>query len=487
MTDTTFSGAMTDTAAVAADRPRLLLIDDDRDLLDMLADTLRDAGFDVETAFSAEDGIERFERHRHSACLVDVNLPGLDGFAFLELARERAPEVPILMLSGYGGLDDAARAVAAGASNYLVKPISSDGVADAIRQAIKSVRVQADVVAAAPVAAGKPSRLLGTSPAMVALRQLISEIGPTKAPVLVHGETGTGKELVARALHQASERHGDFVAINCAALPDGLIESALFGHERGAFPGALRREAGAFERAHRGTLLLDEITEMRPDLQAKLLRVLQEGEIQRVGGQDPIKLDVRVIATTNREPELAVKEGILREDLLYRLDGVRLRVPALRDRPADIPTIAQDIIRRAAEEFGRPVPTMEPAALAALQRHDWPGNVRQLQHVLQRAVIFARDGVIDALQILPTLQAPLRPVAPEPPLTLGVSSVGASADAGLPFPVAERLPTLRLADLERLAIAQALERTGGNRSRAAALLGINVRSLRRILNDRLPA
>ena len=463
-------------------RPRLLLIDDDRDLLEVLADTLRDVGFDVETAASAEEGIEAFERSRPSAALVDVNLPGLDGFAFLELARERAPEVPILMLSGYGGLDDAARAVAAGASNYLVKPIDSDGVAESIRAAINSARVGADIVAASPRSVGKPSRLLGTSPAMVALRDVIAEVAPTRAPVLVYGETGTGKELVARALHSASGRSGDFVAVNCAAFPDGLIESALFGHERGAFTGALRREIGAFERANRGTLLLDEITEMRPDLQAKLLRVLQEGEIQRVGGQDAIRLDVRVVATTNRNPEQAVKEGILREDLLYRLDGVRLSVPPLRERPTDIPTLAQDILRRAAAEFGRPVPGVEPAALAALQQYEWPGNVRQLQHVLQRAVIFARNGVIDALQLLPTLHS--APREAEAPLALGASAI-ASERSDLAAAAAGPLPTLRLAELERLAINQALERTNGNRSRAASLLGINVRSLRRILNERL--
>ncbi|HRQ79013.1 MAG TPA: sigma-54 dependent transcriptional regulator [Gemmatimonadaceae bacterium] len=462
----------------ASQARRLLIVDDDYDLLEVLAATFRDAGFSVETALSAEQGLIAFERNLPSAALVDVNLPGLDGFAFLEAARERAPDVPVLMLSGYGGVDDAARAVAAGASSYLMKPIDSDGVTDAVRDAIKNVRGRADIVAASATPPERPSSLVGTSPAMVTLRGLIEEIAPTRCAVLVYGETGTGKELVARALHAASGRSGAFVAVNCAAFPDGLIESALFGHERGAFTGALRRELGAFERAHRGTLLLDEITEMRPDLQAKLLRVLQEGEIQRVGGQHPIRLDVRVVATTNRDPEAAVKEGILREDLLYRLDGVRLRVPALRDRPMDIPLLAGDIVRRAAEEFGRPEPSIAPGAIAALQREPWPGNVRQLQHVLQRAVIFARHGVIAMPQLHEA--PPSAPVAPTPAPTVPAPSNPAAAHEAR----AVALPTLHLAELERLAINAAMDSTGGNRSRAASLLGINVRSLRRILNER---
>jgi transcriptional regulator with PAS, ATPase and Fis domain len=271
------------------------------------------------------------------------------------------------------------------------------------------------------------------------------------------------------------------VAVNCAALPEGLIESALFGHERGAFTGAVRREIGAFERANHGTLLLDEVTEMRADLQAKLLRVVQEGTIERVGGNRRLPLDVRIVATSNRDVETAVREGVLRHDLRYRLDVVRINIPPLRERPEDIPGLVQRLLHLAARRFGVEVPTVSAESLQLLQSYPWPGNVRQLQHALHRACIFAdADGIVPSLLDLPeAVGGQSTPLLPSPVAQDAPPAYETSAHGRVPLQV----PTLRLAELERLAIDQALLQTGGNRSHAAVLLGINARSLRRILNE----
>ena len=484
------------------ERPRVLLVDDDADLLAVLSRALWALGFEAACATSAEEGLRAFQDDAPDAAIVDVNLPSLDGFAFLERAQRVAPSVPILMLSAYGGLDDAVRAVSAGAAHYLVKPIEADALDHALRRALEDARIKADLVPLRrdEVAGSRSARLLGQSAGIRRIRGLIDELGAARCNVLIQGETGTGKELVARALHEKSGRRGEFVAINCAALPEGLIESTLFGHERGAFTGALRREIGAFERASGGTLLLDEITEMRPDLQAKLLRVLQEMEVERVGGRDAIPLDLRVIATTNRDPEEAVRLGQLREDLLYRLDVVRFRIPPLRDRVEDIPVLATALLARAAEEFGREMPQMSTVALKVLQEYPWPGNVRQLQHVMQRAVLTARGGVVEASDLAvsavdarprtatPTAVVPPPQVPPQPEIPY-FPSTPSPIDPMTSIPFATQsttpsvIPTLNLADLEKLAITKALAETGGNRVRAARLLGIHVRTLHRKLRE----
>lgn len=323
--------------------------------------------------------------------------------------------------------------------------------------------------------------LTGRSTALTAIRLLVRRAAPTNAPILITGETGVGKEVVARAIHAASGRRGEFVAVNCAALPEGLIESALFGHERGAFTGAVRREIGAFERAHRGTLLLDEVTEMRPHLQAKLLRVLQEGIVERVGGNQRLPVDVRILATSNRDIEKAMHDGVLRHDLRYRLDVVRIHIPPLRERPEDIPELVPHLLHLAARRYGLKVPKISAEASQLLEGHPWPGNVRQLQHALHRACIFAdAEDIVPSLLQLPEEQASQSTLALMSPATPNAPAAYGTSDTGqVPF----HLPTLRLAELERLAIDHALLQCGGNRSRAAVILGINARSLRRILNQ----
>jgi transcriptional regulator with GAF, ATPase, and Fis domain len=321
-------------------------------------------------------------------------------------------------------------------------------------------------------------QIIGDSPAIRQLVRTIATVAPTRTTVLIQGESGTGKELVARAIHDRSDRRDQpFINLNCAALPDGLVESALFGHERGAFTGAVRRVAGAFERAHRGTLLLDEVSEMRLDLQAKLLRVLQEQEFERVGGTTPIRVDVRIIATSNRDLAAAVARGEFRQDLYYRLSVMPIPIAPLRERPADIAPLATRFAMRTAAEIGKEVRGIAPDALALLQQHDWPGNVRELQHAVERGVILANDPVLPA-QVFDVARSP------------GAVSIPARATA-VPRSVADgamhtiELPSLNVADAERVLIQRALVASGQNRTRAAELLGISVRTLRNKLNVRM--
>jgi transcriptional regulator with GAF, ATPase, and Fis domain len=344
-------------------------------------------------------------------------------------------------------------------------------------------------------------QIIGDSPAIRRILQTVSMAAPTRATVLLQGESGTGKELFARAIHDQSERRDKpFIKLNCAALPEGLVESALFGHEKGAFTGAIKRVEGAFERAHRGTLLLDEISEMRLDLQAKLLRVLQEQEFERVGGTAQIKVDVRIIATTNRDLASEAERGTFRQDLYYRLSTIPVLIPPLRDRPEDIPVLALRFAMRNAAELGKKIDGLSPDALDALQQFPWPGNIRELQHVIERAVILSPDPIIHPhclegtrFGLAHSLGGPsTRPRAVVPaagpsavagggaPPSVSVRDHATSGDGGPPGGVA--LTSLNVADAERVLIQYALTAADNNRTKAAELLGISVRTLRNKLN-----
>jgi DNA-binding NtrC family response regulator len=384
------------------------------------------------------------------------------------------------MVTAFGGVANAVAAIKAGAVNYLLKPFQSEELELALAQALSVAKLReenAALLREVHVRRGTVE-IVGESFALRKLLEGVTAAARSKATVLLQGESGTGKELLARAIHdQGDRRDKPFVRINCAALPEGLIESTLFGHERGAFTGALKRSLGAFERANGGTLLLDEISEMRLDLQPKLLRVLQEREFDRLGGAGPVSVDVRVIATTNRDLAVEAAAGRFRQDLYYRLSVFPILVPALRDRQDDIPLLAYRFASRAAAEAGKTFQGFAPDALELLRAHSWPGNVRELQHAVERAVILSTDGTLPA-HLFAQVKTEIRAGLDHPSGRRAMHR----ADDEMPGTHTLIVPTLDLMDIEREVIDHALTLSGGNRTRAAALLGIDVRTLRRKLN-----
>ncbi len=396
------------------------------------------------------------------------------------------------MLTGYASIEHAVASIKAGAIDYLAKPIRPQQFELAVNQALELVRIRRENEALRrEVSEFRSERtIIGESSVIRRILQTVAMAAPTRATVLLQGESGTGKELFARAVHDQSDRRDHpFIQLNCAALPEGLIESALFGHERGAFTGAVKRVEGAFERAHRGTLMLDEISEMRIDLQSKLLRVLQEQEFERVGGTTPIRVDVRVIATTNRDLATEVEAGSFRRDLYYRLGVIPILIPPLRDRREDIPILAARFAARMAGEIGKPIRGLSPEAIEFLQAQPWHGNVRELQHAVERAVIFSSDPVIQVhafdhvrYGLTPSMGNARIVTELTPPAAVSVAgSIG--APAGKPDKVEVSLSTLNVAEAERALIARALDVSGGHRAHAAELLGMSVRTLRSKLNS----
>jgi DNA-binding NtrC family response regulator len=369
----------------------------------------------------------------------------------------------------------------AGATHYLTKPFQSEQLQLTVEQALAVARLRDENRALLRELQGRRSEheIIGDGRAIRQLLDSVASAASSRATVLLQGEPGTGKELLARAIHaQSDRREGAFIRMNCAALPEGQIESALFGHEKGALMGSSKRSLGALERANGGTLLLDEIAELRSDLQEKLLRVLQEREFERIGGSGPVKADVRIVATTTRDLESEVSAGRFRQDLYYRLNVFPISIPPLRDRREDIPVLAQRFAARAAAEAGKEIQGFEPDALELLCGHDWPGNVRQLQNAVERAVILSTDETLPlhlfaSLHATPVLDEDRSAAPKQSASPAGPPSAGAHVLA---------LPSLDLMEVERRVIEQALSLTKGNRTRAAQMLGINVRTLRRKLN-----
>ncbi len=391
--------------------------------------------------------------------ISDYIMPGQTGLDLIRLLERDGHRVPVIIMTGFSSIENAVASIKTGAIDYLTKPVQADTLEVALNQAVEMIRLRREneSIRSELRVLRSARQLVGESQPFRSIMEMIAMVAPTRATVLLQGESGTGKELFARAVHDQSPRaDGPFVTMNCAAVPEGLVESALFGHEKGAFTGATVRTAGAFERAHGGTLLLDEISEMRLDLQAKLLRVIQEQEFERVGGSQPIKVDVRLIATTNRDLKAAVDDGRFRSDLYYRLNVMPIRTIPLRERREDIPRLAHHFVQRAAEGLGVTPPTITPAAMQLLVSADWPGNVRELANTIERAVILSRNETL-----LPHHLVDLAGAAQTP---------AANATA------------FDLDTLERDTIDRALAATGGNRTRAAKLLGISERTLRNKLN-----
>jgi two-component system, NtrC family, response regulator AtoC len=439
---------------------RLLIVDDDAGLRHSLALLLQEAGYEVVAEGDPEEALRRAGTEAFDLILCDVRMPKMDGLTFLGRYRAGQGSALLIMMSAYGNEDAALAAMHEGAYDYLPKPFRPDEVIMTVRKAEERERLRREVETLRSSLGVDAVRdlLVFESRAMRDLLDLASRVARHDTTVLITGESGTGKEVLARAIHRLSPRNErSFTAINCAAIPEQLLESELFGHAKGAFTGAIADRMGLFEIAHEGTLLLDEIGDLPLDLQAKLLRVLEEGEIRRVGGRDSRRVDVRVIAATAKPLEQAVDRGEFRADLFYRLNVVRLHLPPLRERPEDVPALLTHFARQAASRLGHPV-SLTPAALASLTHHGWPGNVRELRNAVERAAVLGTGGPLDAKDF-----------------AIGNGNGTPGPTNGMPNGTLE-LKT-QVEAVERQAIQKALQASGGNRRQAASLLGISLRTL----------
>ena len=441
-------------------RPAVLVADDDAVARDLLVEVLEREGYRVRAAGGGAEAIALAERELFDVALVDLRMPDADGLAVLERLVAREPAPAVLILTAFAAMDTAIEAIRRGAYDYLSKPFRLEEIKRAVRRMLEGQRLARDNQRYRRELRERndADRLVGHSPEIVAIYKLIARVAALDTTVLIQGETGTGKELVARAIHYTGPRADrPFVVIDCAAIPEPLFESELFGHERGAFTGAVTTRRGLLETAQGGTCFLDEVSELSGALQAKLLRVLQDRVLRRVGGNEPIPVDVRLVAATNRDLRKRVEDGLFREDLYYRLNGVTIAVPALRERGDDVAVLAEHFARKYATAAGKSVEGFAPDTLEALRTYAWPGNVRELEHAIERAVALARSPLLlpEDLPVDVRAQAARVPELPAKRMTLE--------------------------ELKHWYVALVLDEAGGNKVRAAELLGIDRRTLYRIL------
>jgi two-component system response regulator PilR (NtrC family) len=445
---------------------KILIVDDERSLRDVLSIMLKRAGYDVTAVADGEEAIARIDKELFDLVITDLKMPKAGGLDVLRAVKEASPDTVVLLITAFASAESAVEAMKLGAHDYLSKPFQVDEVQLRIRNALSQRRLSTEnMLLKREVAARAPqTQLIGNSEAIRKVLDVVAKVADTRSNVLICGESGTGKELVARAIHASSGRaRMPFVAVNCSALPETLLESELFGHMKGSFTGASTNKAGLFEVANGGSIFLDEIGETTPAMQVKLLRVIQEREFRRVGGTQDVKVDVRVIAATNRDLEKAVAEGTFREDLYYRLDVIPIKLPPLRERPDDISLLAQHFLEKFARAGGRPAPALAPDAVKALMAHDWKGNVRELENMMERAMAFAGRSTIMADDLAGWLQRSA-PAAP------------AADPSDLP---PDGLDLEQLVDsIEKDLLTKALARTGGMKKKAARLLRLNARSFR---------
>jgi DNA-binding NtrC family response regulator len=448
-------------APASEDRGRVLVVDDEANARNALAELLRDEGYITEVAGDGQHALRALESFDADVVLTDLKMPVMDGLKLLELAKPRAPHTAFVVMTAFGSIDTAVDAIKRGAENYLTKPLDLDAVSVLVMRAVEKAKLSRETVALRERLEQRFSvgNILGDHPSMQQLVKTIVQIAPSRATVLVHGESGTGKELIAAAIHQNSPRKDKpFVRLNCAALAESLLESELFGHEKGSFTGAQTRREGRFKQADGGTLFLDEISEIPMSMQVKLLRFLQERQFERVGGNETLSVDVRIVAATNRDLRERVKSGSFREDLFYRLNVVQLDVPPLRARKSDIPTLAHHFLRRFSEENGRDIRGFSDEALRSILTYPWPGNVRELENAIERAVVMCSGNEIGSEHL------PAR-----------------SGDATLEMGIL--VPGITLDELERVAILQALEAASGSTSKAAEMLGVSRRKVQYRLKE----
>jgi len=448
--------------AMTSAKGRVLVVDDEANARNALAELLRDDGYTTEVAADGREALRVLEHFDPDVVLTDLKMPILDGLGLLEQGKPLVPHAAFVVMTAFGSIDTAVQAIKRGAENYLTKPLDLESVSALVGRAVEKAHLSREATDLRKRLEQRFSMgsILGEHPSMQRLVKMIAQIASSRATVLVHGESGTGKELIAAAIHQNSPRKDKpFVRLNCASLAESLLESELFGHEKGSFTGATGRREGRFKQADGGTLFLDEVSEIPMGVQVKLLRFLQERQFERVGGNETLTVDVRIVAATNRDLKERVKTGAFREDLFYRLNVVQLDVPPLRVRKSDIPLLAQHFLRRFSKENEREIRGFTDAALRALISYPWPGNVRELENAIERAVVMCTGPWIDADQ-LP-----------------GAATGDKTQDMGL------LVPGVTMAELERSAILQTLEAVGGNTAQAAELLGISRRKIQYRLKE----
>jgi len=445
-----------------SDKPKILLIDDEQSIIETLSVLLKKEGFEVLAALSGTEGIERFGEARPDLVLTDVRMPKVSGVDVLEAIRERDPTTPVVLMTAQASLQSAIQAVNLGATHYVQKPFSNEELIAILRRSLDIGRVERENVELKKeirkTRSQEMAHPIGTSPEFRKALQLAESVASSDSTILIRGESGSGKEVFARYIHELSDRADrHFLSLNCAALPEGLLESELFGHVKGSFTGAVRDKEGLFVAASRGSFFLDEVGEMAPSTQVKLLRVLQQREVIPVGSTKAVQVDVRLIAATNRDLERDIEQGRFRSDLYYRLNVISVELPPLRDRLDDIPLLAEHFLKREAERTGETPKKITDDALQVLQEYPWPGNVRELENVIERAVVLTNGGMIKEDALPPRLrEQPAQPLVQDAP---------------------PANPTLEV--IERAYIEHVLRAEGGNKSRAAEVLGIDPSTLYR--------
>ncbi|HEX8706501.1 MAG TPA: sigma-54 dependent transcriptional regulator [Myxococcaceae bacterium] len=442
----------------------VLVVDDDRANLDSVSRIFQREGLATLAASNGTEALELLRKPEVSVMVTDLMMPGMDGQELLKAARTIRPDVEVVLMTAYGTVETAVAAMKDGAYDFITKPLKRHALVKAVQKAMEKQALVAEnkslKAKLAEMGASGGKAMVGQSPAFRAMMDTLRQAAPSTATVLLMGESGTGKELAARALHEHSQRaKGPFIAVNCAALPESILEAELFGVERGAYTGAVARREGRFERAHGGTLFLDEVGEMPLSAQVKLLRVLQEGEIERLGGTQTVKVDVRLVAATNKDLQKEVAEGRFREDLYYRLNVVEVRVPALASRREDIPLLADAFLRRFAAKNAKTLRGFSPEAQQILENYAWPGNVRELEHAVERAVVLAKNEVLEASDL---------------PESVRKGPLGSAGQLIIPIGTP-------MEEIERRVIHETLRHTKGDKTLAARLLGIAARTIYRKL------
>ncbi|HET6675696.1 MAG TPA: sigma-54 dependent transcriptional regulator [Nitrospiraceae bacterium] len=445
---------------------KILVVDDEQSMRDVLSIMLKRAGYGVTVASDGEEAIEHIHKELFDLVITDLRMPKVDGLEVLKAVKASSPETVVLVITAFASAESAVEAMKHGAYDYLTKPFQVDEVQLIIRNALERRRLSTENILLKREMASQSSfsRIIGQSEAMQKVFEMIKKVADSKSNVLIGGESGTGKELVARAIHYNSGRaQMPFVTVNCSAVPETLLESELFGHMKGSFTGAVSNKAGLFEVANGGTIFLDEIGDTTPAIQVKLLRVIQEREFRRVGGTQDVKVDVRIVAATNRDLEKAVAEGAFREDLYYRLDVIPIKLPPLRMRSGDIPLLVNHFLEKFSRESGKPMPDLTQEAMRVLLAHEWRGNVRELENVIERVVAFSQGGTVSQADVGGWLHK-----SPSP------------QQNGLPTELPEEGLDLEglINSIEKALLLKALERSQWVKKRAARLLRLNTRSFR---------